>query len=105
MNHRQKIQVSTTEQKIVWILLAVFLLLSFSYGFFINQTILNVVSRKNSEKTILNIYAQVSDQETKFMNLKNSVNLDMAREMGYISLSDVNYISLSRPQASLSISQ
>ncbi len=53
------------------------------YIFLIRQTIINVVAREKIEKDTTNMLSSISNLETKYMNVKGNINLDVAYTQGF----------------------
>jgi cell shape-determining protein MreC len=69
------------------------ILFAFLYGYFINQTILNVVARKNIEADLIELGSEVSSLEVEYIKLKNKIDLEFAHSLGYKDVSDIKFVS------------
>jgi len=63
-----------------------------SYVYFISQTIVNTASYKVIEKELAVLNSDISELESDYFSLKKSVNLNLAKELGYIEVSDIKFI-------------
>ena len=77
-------QINNLEQKLFWVLLAGVAFLATVYVCLINNTIVNVVARKQAYEAINNINAELAVLEGKYVAAANSVTLDKAYALGFV---------------------
>lgn len=82
---------------------ALLVLSIFSYLYFLNGAILNVVERKNIEKEIVELNSEVLVLETEYINLESAVDLKMASELSFVETSITKYVSKKSLGKSLSL--
>lgn len=80
------------KKNIFWILMSFSILFFGSYVYFISQTIVNTASYKVIEKELAVLNSDISELESDYFSLKKSVNLNLAKELGYIEVSDIKFI-------------
>jgi len=73
-------------------LVALFLF-AMSYAYFINQTVLNIVGRKNAEEQINVVNSKISQLELEYMERKNSITLEYAHSIGFKDSGKIIYVS------------
>jgi hypothetical protein len=95
------------EKSIFWIFFSVFIFLLVSYGFMVNKTIVNAVSKQQTEKNIIVLNSEVNSIESKYLDLKNDITIDLALSKGFTINDNVKYVinSLSEQKVSLSINE
>jgi hypothetical protein len=91
------------EKKIFWTLFSIFLFLLVSYGIEINNTIMNAVSKQNMEKEMISLNTDINSMEFDYINAKNKITLDYAHSLGYVSISNDKFASISTNYNSLSL--
>ena len=74
-------------------LFALILGAAFIYGYCINATIANVISRQNVQKEIGMLNSQVSSLESQSMTLKEGVTPTLAAKLGFVDVSETSFIS------------
>lgn len=74
MNHREAI---------FFVLVALFVTSLVWYGYSVRKAIVNVVNREAIVKDIQRTSTDVSDLESKYFSLKNSVNIELAHKKGF----------------------
>jgi hypothetical protein len=83
------------EKKLIIGLAILVLGLGVSYGYFVKQTILNVVIRQEIEEKMADLGSHVSSLEVRYIELKNRINLDFAYSLGYRDVPEVKFVSRS----------
>ncbi|MCR4311093.1 MAG: hypothetical protein NUV54_00775 [Candidatus Taylorbacteria bacterium] len=63
------------------------------YFYFVGHTIYSVSLRGHVEKAIVETGREATRLELGYVNLKNSITEDDAKESGYVSLAQADYIS------------
>ncbi len=91
------------ERKIFWVFFAFLVIFAILYGYFVNQTILNIVERRGMENKIVILESEISEFEFDYISLKNNINLDYAYSVGFKDVSNIKFASRKLPSQSLSI--
>src|SRR3989338_8118111 len=76
-----------------WLLLGLCVFLSASYLALISLTISNVVAREQAERNISLMYSRVGELESSYLAEKNAITLSLARTLGYLDSSRVEFVS------------
>ncbi|MBU4480444.1 hypothetical protein KKG48_03325 [Patescibacteria group bacterium] len=95
--------ISYFERKLFWVFLAFLVSFAILYGYFVNQTILNIVERKGMEDKIVVLESEISEFEFDYITLKNNTNLDYAYSVGFKNVSDIKFASRRLPSQGLSV--
>jgi len=93
-NKYKKILESYTREKIAfYILLGTFLILGTIYGMFQNQIMVNIssVSKINNDIAFMN--SDVGEMEFDYMNYKNTLTLEYAKNIGFTEAKKISYIT------------
>jgi hypothetical protein len=70
--------------KTLFFILATILVTIFGlYAYLVNKTIMNVVSRQNTEQSISNLSTTIGELEYKYMTLRNGITIDYAYTQGF----------------------
>jgi hypothetical protein len=81
------------EKKLILGLITLTLILGVVYGYFVKQTIVNVVERKEIEEEMADSGSRVSNLEVTYIELENKIDLDFAYFLGYKEAGNVRFIS------------
>ncbi|MFH1454987.1 MAG: hypothetical protein ABIF22_01560 [bacterium] len=92
------------EKKIFGILFSVFVFFTMSYGFLLNSTMMNAVSRQSMEKEMVSLGSDVNSLEFQYLNIKNSITLGLAQSKGFISISLDKFAVIDSTQKKISLS-
>lgn len=79
-----KIPSKYEHQKKFWVLSSLISSLLTVYVLLVGLTVWNTLIRQRSEKDITMLQDNVSELEFSYVNLKSSINIDMARNLGYV---------------------
>ncbi|MFA6340826.1 MAG: hypothetical protein WCX27_01100 [Candidatus Paceibacterota bacterium] len=101
---RVECRVEHRERMIFWILFGMFASLILYYGFLVNSTIMNAVHRQKMEKSITTLNSEVNTMESKYLNLKNSITMDLATSKGFIAIKRDNFAMVTPASTNLSMS-
>ena len=83
-----------TPNKLSFILVwALTFIMAVTYAYFVNQTVMNIVERKNVENQIATLESDVSNLEFDFIAQKNTINLEFAYSQGFEDILDTRYIT------------
>ena len=92
------------EKKIFWILFSAFIFFGLSYGFLINGSMMNAMSKQNIEKKIASLSSDVNTLEFNYLNIKNSVTIDTALSKGFVVVSTDKFAVINPDQKNISLS-
>lgn len=81
------------ERSIIFALIACIAFVSFFYGFFVKQTIVNVVEREQTIKEARVLNTKIGDLEASYIALKNNITLDFAYARGFKDAPAAHFIS------------
>ncbi|MBU1046410.1 hypothetical protein KKH36_01345 [Patescibacteria group bacterium] len=65
---------------------------SCSYIYLILQTTMNITTYQDIKQEIIELDSQIGDLEFEYMFLKKNINLEMAKTLGYVEASNINFI-------------
>ena len=83
------------DKKITFVLAGLLISLVVTYGYFVKQTIQNIVLRESVEERISDLGSEVSNLEVTYIRLKNQISLEFAHSLGYIDIPEVKFVSKS----------
>jgi hypothetical protein len=86
-------QVRLLQRRLVWSLVALLVVLSGMYAYFLSTSVINVIVREEMQQRIADTNARISELELTYIEAKNTVTLDMAREMGFAKVSTKQYVT------------
>jgi len=92
------------EKKIFRVLFSVFVFFIMSYGFLLNSTMMNAVSKQTMEKEMVSLGSEVNSLEFQYLNIKNSITLSLAQSKGFVSISSDKFAVIDPTQKNLSLS-
>lgn len=88
-----------------WALVGMIVALVFSYAYFVNGAIVNIVATKDMQVEISDLTSEVGNLEAQYLSAKSALSLDDARTLGFIeSRADASYIA-KRPVGALSFNR
>ena len=91
---RNQIQnISKFEQKVIFTLLAVIVMLFSMYGYLLNSTVHSIVLRESAGKEKQTLISHIADLNAEYITSKNSITLDIASAHGFVSASEPQFIS------------
>jgi len=67
-----------------------------TYGYFVKQTIFNVVSRQNTVEKIQSISSELAVLESSYMSLSSSLTIEEAYAMGFDEVKSADTIFVER---------
>lgn len=80
------------------------ILLSCTYIFLVNKTVLNAVAMEKIEHEIASINSDLSDNEFKYISSKGEVTMELASSLGFVSAEDkTTFVTVMKPSASVAI--
>jgi hypothetical protein len=90
---RDFIKFNCLEKKILGVLLFLILLLLGSYSYFIDQSVKNIVSRKNIEREMALLNASLGSLELDYVSSQAKVGSELAYSLGFSDSGDVYFVS------------
>ena len=70
--------------KIKWTLIASLILMASAYLYLLSDSVSSVDLRRDNEEKIVQLDAEVSALEANYLGKMSGINLELARELGYI---------------------
>ncbi|MFA5651890.1 MAG: hypothetical protein WC933_00820 [Candidatus Paceibacterota bacterium] len=92
------------EKKIFWVLFSVFVFFIVSYGFLLTSIMMHSSLKENMGKEIISFGSEVNSLEFQYLNIKNSITLDLAKSKGFVSVSADKFALIDSTQKNLSLS-
>ena len=89
----EKVLQLNREKTLFWTLLGVFFLSVGFYIYFVNMTIHNTVTLENLENKSSQISFNIGTKEFQYINLRNSITVELAYSLGFKDTGVKNYIS------------
>ena len=80
-------------KKLFWSLACLLLLATSFYVYLMNTAALNGVRWESTEKKVTSVEAAVSELESKYLSLKQSVTLSTAYALGFEDVKTIKFIS------------
>jgi hypothetical protein len=90
---KELVKCDTFEKRLIAGLAASFLVLSVLYIYLINETVRNVVSRREAERSLTSLTSAVGDLELAHLELRNAITRERAQELGFRELGRITYVS------------
>ena len=84
------------QKKTFYILATIALFMLLTYGYFVKQTIFNVVSRQNTVEKIQSISSELAVLESSYMSLSSSLTIEEAYAMGFDEFKSADTIFVER---------
>ncbi len=72
------------------------------YVYLVNRTVMNVVAREQTGRTVATLSTSIGGLEFKYITLKDSITLDLAHEKGFMDFSPTTFLAQQKPAATLS---
>lgn len=83
MKQRSKTTACVLERRVFWIFISIIIVLFGLYGYFVSKSIINVIIREETEQDLARAGAHISSLEYDYIKQKNTINLELAYEMGF----------------------
>ena len=96
-----KLQAMSTK-KLFFVLLTALILMFASYVYLVNKTIMNVVARERTEKTLSKLSTTIGGLEFKYITLKNNITLELAHAKGFQDSTNTTFLAKNASNVSLS---
>jgi len=88
-----------------WVLAGMIAALVFSYAYFVNAAIVNIVATKSMQVEISNLTSEVGNLEAEYLAAKSALSIDEAHVLGLVQPgSNPSYIA-KRPSDALSLNR
>lgn len=87
------------QKSAVWALVFLNVVLAGGYIYAVNCTVFNVVATTKAGKTLAQTNATVSDLESRYVSIKNKINLDFAYSQGFQDASNQQVFIVKKPIA------
>jgi len=84
------------EQKAAGILLILTVLLALLYVYFLGSAVLNAVVRKEVQHNTAQANSHLAELEVDYLQRKNGITKTLAREMGFSSVGEKEYVERAR---------
>ena|SRR3989338_4504152 len=97
-------KIDYTEKKMFRVLFSIFIILIISYGFLLNSTMMNAVSKQSMEKEMVSLGSEVNSLEFQYLNIKNNITLQMALSKGFVSVLSDKFAIIDSSQKKISLS-
>lgn len=97
-------RVENKEKRIFLFLFLTAIILVLSYGFLLNKTMMNAVSKQSMEHEIKSLSSEVNSLEFQYLNIKNSITLETAESKGFVLVSVNKFASIDSIQKKISLS-
>jgi hypothetical protein len=81
------------EKRIIVGLFGLIITLAITYGYFVKQTISNVVFREQLSEEMSDLGSIVSNLEVEYISIKNKISLDFAYSIGYKEVKGIKFVS------------
>jgi len=92
------------EKNFFWILFSLFVFFVISYGFLLNGVMMNAVSGQRMEKEMISLGSDINFLEFQYLNLKNSITLELAQSKGFVLVSSNKFAVIDSNQEKISLS-
>jgi cell division protein FtsB len=94
--------IQTEERFVVFGILFAVAVTFLVYGFYVNQTVSNIVARKSAEYQMSETVARISQLEAEYSDLRDAISYEYAYNMGYVEPASRSFVSLGGPVRNLS---
>ena len=84
--------IQTNAKNTFWVLTVDTVMLVGTYVYLLNTAVFNVVKRGAAEKQISAANSKITELETKYISLKNNINLELAYSLGYKEVEMTTFI-------------
>jgi len=91
-NKNKKITNCEPNKKCFWFLTLIVVFCLFSYGYCVRGAIVNVVERQNMENELSMLNTKVIDLESQYIKAKSNITPELARELGFVSISQTKFV-------------
>ncbi len=99
-----KYDIENIQKQMTMLLAFSILLLSASYIYFINSSVMNAVAREQDDRQIAELTGAVSRLENSYMDVKSGLNIDKAYALGFKDDYSKVHFSSERPNVAGNLS-
>ena len=89
----QRLNISLISQNSIWALGALASVLLFFYGYFVLNTILNVIEREQIEISIITASSDLAELESEFLNTERLITMEFAKNIGFYEVKKPHYVT------------
>lgn len=86
-------KIEKISKTVFWTMIAIIILLGFTYMYFINKTIWNVAAREKMQDEIVAINSQLGEKEFEYIKSKGSITMESAHAMGFSQPERVSFVT------------
>lgn len=90
---KQAAQIHVFERRALATLFSVMIVLVGLYGFLISTSIINVLVREEVGQNIADLHSYISDLESEYLMLKNSITLGLAYDLGFTDTAKKTFVT------------
>lgn len=90
---KELVKCDTLEKRLITGLILAFVVLGGLYVYLVNQTVHNVVARREIEQTMSALASEVGDLELAHLELKDAITIQYAYTLGFRELAGTTYVS------------
>jgi len=83
------------QQKLFWMLVSCIVVVVAFYFYIVGQTILSVVDRRTADSEITNTNSKISELESQYIALGQSIDSTLATNEGFQNISKIEFVSRS----------
>lgn len=96
MTRRNKQTTLYSHQRALWFLVGVIVIAGGFYMYAINETVRNVVERRDLQGEVATLQSEIGDLEFTYIEQKNAITMDTAEQFGFRKAQQPSYV---RPTA------
>ena len=86
-------KIEKISKSLFWAMLAIIVVLGFTYMYFINKTIWNVAAREKMQNEIVTLNSQLGEREFEYIKSKGAITMESARELGFSQPERVSFVT------------
>lgn len=79
-----------------WVLLALILVTLLCYGYLVNKTVLNIVSRQSDQGQFTELQSRIAELEAQQIVIKSTIDEQKAIALGFHEVTDPHYVSVKK---------
>jgi len=83
------LKLNNWEQKLVFLLSSVLVILCFLYIYFVNSTILQISLRNHNQEEAFLVQTEITNAVTEYMALSRQVDMETAESLGFVDASNL----------------
>lgn len=84
----------TLRVRTFWTLLVLILCVLLCYGYLVNKTVLNIVSRQSDQSQLTDLQSQIAELEAKQIELRSQIDEQKAVALGFHEVVEPHYVSV-----------